>query len=273
MKLGIIMLLCVLLFTNGYTKERKYLPSNTVIAHRGYWNISESFENSISSFENAVALKIYGSEFDVNLTADDSIVVAHGPKHPAHREITIQQVTFKEIRQTPLPNGELVPSLYEYLNAGIKRPKIHYILEIKTHKNTDRERTIVQKVVEQVKKMEIENRVTYISFSWFVCLELKKICPNATIYYLNGDKTPQELKKAQLSGLDYHYSVLYKHPEWITEAHNLGLKVNVWTVDKENDMRKLLDLNVDYITTNTPELLTTILKEKKYSQKKKLSDL
>ena len=41
--------------------------------------------------------------------------------------------------------------------------------------------------------------------------------------------------------------VIEKHPEWVKEAHDLGMKVNVWTVNKEDMMKKLIDRKVDYI--------------------------
>ena len=235
---------------------------HTVIAHRGYWNVPGSFENSISSLRNAASLNIYGCEFDVNLTADDSVVVVHGPKHPTCPETPVQQTTFQTIRNMLLPNGETIPTLREYLQANIASPKIRYILEIKSHENTERERKIVREITATVKNMGIEKRVEYISFSWFVCMELKRTVPEASVYYLNGDKTPAELNAAGLSGPDYHYSVFYKHPEWIEEAHKLGMKVNTWTIDKETDMHALLDAGVDYITTNEPERLITVLSER-----------
>lgn len=56
--------------------------------------------------------------------------------------------------------------------------------------------------------------------------------------------------------------VLRKHPEWVEQAHKLGLEVNVWTVDEEEDMRYFIDLGVDYITTNFPEQLQQLLGQK-----------
>ena len=47
--------------------------------------------------------------------------------------------------------------------------------------------------------------------------------------------------------------LIRKHPEWIKQAHDLGLEVNVWTVDKEEDMKYFLEQGVDYLTTNHPE--------------------
>jgi len=43
----------------------------------------------------------------------------------------------------------------------------------------------------------------------------------------------------------------------------LGLKVNVWTVNKRKDIEKMIDLGVDYITTDEPLLVREIINEKK----------
>ena len=67
---------------------------------------------------------------------------------------------------------------------------------------------------------------------------------------------------SDLAGIDYSIEALRKHPEWVEQAHKLGLEVNVWTVDKEEDMRYFIDLGVDYITTNYPEQLQQLIGEK-----------
>ena len=56
----------------------------------------------------------------------------------------------------------------------------------------------------------------------------------------------------RINGIDYHYKVFEKKPEWVKEAHELGMKVNVWTVNNTEDIKNMLKLNVDYITTDHP---------------------
>lgn len=60
------------------------------------------------------------------------------------------------------------------------------------------------------------------------------------------------MKEKGLTGIDYYYKAFEKHPEWVKEAHDLGMKVNVWTVDDVKDMQKMITLGVDYITTDQP---------------------
>lgn len=71
------------------------------------------------------------------------------------------------------------------------------------------------------------------------------------VYYLNGEMTPSQLKELGCAGLDYHYDVLRKHPEWIDECHRLGMKVNVWTV-RNTDVMREFDGRADFLTTDLP---------------------
>ena len=51
-----------------------------VVAHRGYWDTPDNAQNSLTALKTAQDIPVYGSEFDVNMTADGVMVVSHGPK-------------------------------------------------------------------------------------------------------------------------------------------------------------------------------------------------
>lgn len=53
------------------------------------------------------------------------------------------------------------------------------------------------------------------------------------------------------------------HYQYITdalleEAHQLGLKVYVWTVDSRSEMVRLIEMGVDGIITNRPDILIPV---------------
>jgi glycerophosphoryl diester phosphodiesterase len=50
-----------------------------IIAHRGAWKKNNLPENSIAAGQQAIAIKYAGSEFDVRMTTDYSLVVNHNP--------------------------------------------------------------------------------------------------------------------------------------------------------------------------------------------------
>lgn len=219
-----------------------------VIAHRGFWKTEGSAQNSIAALEKAAEEKLYGSEFDVQVTLDGKLIVNHDAKFQG---FIIAETPYKQLKKIRLQNGEKLPNLKKYLKKG-KKLDIQLILEIKSHKSKEVEDKMAADIVKMVKKMGLEKQVEYIAFSLNVCEQLAKLTPESEIAYLNGDIAPAELKKKGINGIDYHYNVIEKHPEWVKEAHDLGMKVNVWTVNKEDMMKKLIDRKVDYITTDQP---------------------
>lgn len=236
-----------------------FLQAQTeVIAHRGYWDTEESAQNSLAALHKTRDLKIYGSEFDVWLTADGVPVINHDAVVEGMR---VEDVTYEELLAITLANGEKIPTLEEYLRLGQRMKDIQLVLEIKSHQRVVNEDRLVAKVVDMVRRYGLEYRVDYIAFSMNVCKELKRLAPYATIVYLNGDVNPQDLKEIGLSGLDYNHKVLTENPTWIQEAKDLGLSTNVWTVNDPEQMKFFIDKGVDFITTDNPVALIELLKK------------
>lgn len=229
-----------------------------VIAHRGFWKTEGSAQNSITALQKADSAGCYGSEFDVWLTKDNMLVVNHDPVYKMKGMETSKAETLTELR---LANGETLPLLEEYFEEA-KKGTTRLILELKKHRNSERETRAVREIVALVRWMGLEERMEYITFSLHAVKEFIRLAPEGTpVYYLNGELPPAELKEMGCSGPDYHLDVFKKHPEWIEESHRLGMKVNVWTVDNPEDMRWLIERKVDFITTNEPVTLQKILKE------------
>ncbi len=233
-----------------------------VIAHRGFWKTEHSAQNSITALNKAAENKLYGSEFDVQLTADGVVVVNHDD---TIQGFTIGKTNYENLKDLLLKNGETLPTLADYLQAGKKQTGIQLILEIKPHKTKEQEDQIAETTVRMVKEYGLEKQVEYISFSMNICEQLVKLTPNSAIAYLKSDIAPKELKAKGINGIDYHYKAIEKHPEWVDEAHELNMKVNVWTVNSLKDIQKMIDLKVDYITTDQPLEVTDLIKKNKDS--------
>lgn len=230
-----------------------------IVAHRGYWRTDGSAQNSITSLQKAAAVGCYGSEFDVWITADGVPVVFHDATIDG---IRIEDTTFATLMNHRLQNGEFIPTLQQYLTEGSKIEGCQLILEIKPHRNEVRDKRIADMCVELVRTLGLEKKTEYISFSKVVCQRLHEITPDSKVAYLNGELAPAQIKEMGLTGIDYNEKVFVKHPEWLQEAKQLGVEVNVWTVDGEENLRHHANLEgVDLITTNDPEILKGILAE------------
>ena len=228
------------------------------VAHRGYWTCEGSAQNSLTSLQKAYEAGCWGSELDIWLTADGQLVV----NHDAHTldGLDIEKTDSKQLLKSKLKNGETLPSLEAYLDAGKSLTPMMLVLELKTQSTPERNIELARKVVDMVKDKGMEDQVEYIAFSNQVGTELIRLAPEAQVAYLNGDKTPAELKELGYTGLDYAHKVLKKNSHWIDEAHKLGLTVNVWTVNKAEDLQYFIDHKADFITTNEPVLLLELLK-------------
>lgn len=248
-----ILFITLLLLACTTMKVPAYKPANPIVAHRGAFKKNGFPENSIASLREAIRLGCAGSEFDVRMSADDSLVINHDPHH---KKLEIEKTPYAELIPHPLSNGEKLPTLREYLLAGVK-DNIHtdLVLEIKpSGLGADRARAIVDKVISLVQELKPSYRIVYISFDYNMCLRLLEKMPKAHVQYLNGDKTPDQLKADGIRGMDYNYNVYKKHPEWITRAKELGILLNVWTVNEPSMIQDFLKQGFDLITTNEPEI-------------------
>lgn len=234
---------------------------NKVIAHRGAWKNTNTSENSIAALKHAIDLGCEGSEFDVRMSADSVLFINHDPEIQG---IVIEKTPAEQLAKIKLSNGENLPTLEAYLKEGMRQNKTRLILEIKpTASGKDHMLTITEAVIKLVRKLKAQAWTDYISFSYDACEEVRRLDPYAHIAYLNGDKSPQEIAADNLWGLDYHYSVFQKNKTWIDEAQKLNLTLNAWTVNEAEVMKWLLDENVEFITTNEPELLLSLVSKEK----------
>ncbi len=221
-----------------------------VIAHRGHWNSQGAAQNSIAAMQNAKKADVWGSEFDVHITTDGTVVVNHDDDIHG---IIIENAKYADIKNLKLANGEPIATLKSYLEAGKKLAPMQLILEIKAHQTPEREDRCVKACLDLVKATGMEKQVDYISFSMHACEELVKLNPQARVYNLGSDVAPKVIKQKGFAGIDYYGGALLKNPNWIKESHDLGMKVNVWTIDQMKEIQKCVDSGVDFITTNKPE--------------------
>lgn len=234
------------------------LAQPRVVAHRGYWRTDGSAQNSLTSLQKAAEVGCWGSEFDVWITVDGVPVVFHDDKVNG---IKIEDNTYATLMNHRLANGEFIPTLQQFLHEALKYPNIKLIYELKPHINAERENKLFDLSLRLLKELGLDSRTEYISFSRSACNYIHQQVPEAKVAFLGGHIAPKDIKAMGLTGIDYHFGVFEKNPQWLDEAKQLGLEVNVWTVDGEQALRHHAGLKgIDIITTNDPELLLQIEK-------------
>ena len=236
-----------------------------IVAHRGAWKQKKLPENSIASLREAIGNEYDGSEFDVRMTADDSLIVNHDP---SYHNLKIENCNYTQLIKFGLSNGEKLPTLREYISEGIRElHKTKLIIEIKPSDiSKQRGKEIARKVVLLVQELKAQKRVEYISFDYDILLEIHQLDTSAITQYLEGDKDPLQLKQDGISGCDFHFSVYQQHPDWITTTKKNKMILNVWTVNEEKDLKWAIKNGFDQITTNEPELATTLITTEKQAR-------
>ena len=260
-----------IMHTRGYVKsplgfaEMKLADSiqqinrTQIVAHRGY-HPGTVPENSLASLIEAQKLGVYGSEFDVYVTLDNVVVLYHnasfsGTEVAANSKwkgVRPDSKNYDEIKDYQLANGEKLPTLDDYLEQAKKYPDTKLILEIKSHNSSEKNMRAAVACYNAVKTKNMQNQVEYIAFSYDICKKLVELDPNAMVQYLNGDKAPATVLKDGIRGIDYNYGKLTD--AWIKEANDLGMTVNVWTVNNQSQMVDFMNKGVDLITTDESEV-------------------
>lgn len=240
--------------------------SQEVIAHRGYHAKANGAHNSIGAFVAAIESGFTMSEFDIVRTSEGERIVAHGPKHG---NMKIAESSFEELRTEPLVNGEQIPSLTEFLEMTTRYPEARLIVEIKT--DTKEEELISCEVVKrELERLGLLERSTFISFSQQICDYFAK--DGYPTLYLTGDMKPKTAKERGYAGINYHSAIYKLKPNWIRKAHNMGLKVGVWTVNSEKVAKWAIRKGLDYITSDDPEMVRNLIANKETKREKRKRD-
>lgn len=252
-------------------------------------------ENSIPAFISAVKKGVEVIELDVVVSKDKKVVVSHEPyMHELYmrdaagdsisreqaRTLNLYQMDYDSIKtydggsmgnthfpaQTKLKTykpllSEVVDTVKNYVEAnGLE--KVKYNIEIKSSKNEygvyqPEPGEFIDLVMEVVRNNQIENHVNIQSFDPAVLNILRERYPEIEIAYLvSGEGILKNLGKLDFTPEIYSPNFkLVKDETFVDSVKNLEMKLIPWTVNNESDIERMLDLKVDGIITDFPELV------------------
>lgn len=250
--------------------------ATTNYGHRGFGNSgpgNDFAENTLPSIEHALTFTDT-IEIDVMLTDDGHLLVTHDP--------TLDRLTDQTGCALSLPIGELLeldaggPNLFgegfrfalfddllETLDVGLLNIELKIVASGADIPCAPTDRA---KLLDQLLPL-LENytgRAEFIitSFDFEILSMLRERKPELRIGFISN--IPDDMMRAAEAGFEaINLSALFllDPAATIAEAHQLGLEVNIWTVDDPILMRELIDAGADGIITNRPDTLQALTAE------------
>ena len=238
-----------------------------IFAHRGASGYAP--ENTMDAFKLAVKQGAEGIELDVQLSKDGIPVVIHDETidRVTNGHGYVKDYTLEELKNFTIMKGKYqeyehskIPTLEEVL-VYAKKENLTVNIELKTGIYWYPE--IEEKTVDLVKKTKMEDLVIYSSFNHYSIRKIKEIAPQAETAYLYSDVILQIDKYAKNEGVNGLHPTVYhvKMAHFLKEYLQSGLKVRVWTVNQESDMKMLIDSGITAIITNYPDKARMIREE------------
>jgi glycerophosphoryl diester phosphodiesterase len=228
-----------------------------VIAHRGA--SGHAPENTLAAYELAVEQRADMIEIDLHRTLDGAIVVTHDEELSGlGGRGEIADATLAEVRSLDAGGGERVPVLSEVLDRFGAR--IPFNLELKRgtrqiYPELERETLAL------VERRGLLERMLFSSFFDPVLEALRAQSDGARIGVLVSPRAPRRwvvrARSVRAEAVHFHASLASERA--VETAHAEGLAVHVYTVDRSEKMRRLIERGVDGIFTNHPDRLRALL--------------
>ena len=168
--------------------------------------------------------------------------------------------TLKELKQLDAGSwfgeefkGEPIPTLLEVIQRVKGKMKLN--IEVKVSRD---EPEIARKVVDVIRSEAFEKECIVTSFDRKIVENVKHIAPDIKTGFIFNKEYPKDVFEGNWEALCCNYRIVNK--EFVLKAKNSHKLIYVWTVNRKEEMRRLIDLKVDGIITNVPDLLKEVVK-------------
>jgi len=239
-------------------------------------------DNTMLAFENAHALGVDVLELDVHLSADGEVVVIHDATvdRTSDGSGAVAAMTLDELRALDFgyrwrpPGGD--PDVFPYRGQGIAIPTLGEVLEafpgraINVELKADDDR-LVDAACELIVAHGKRDEVLVASFHQRVMRVFRLRCPGVatsagpdevrTFVFMNmaflGRLYTPQAEAFQVPRRQAGIEIVT--PRFVRGLHERNVLVDVWTINDEAEMRRLLDLGVNAIITDRPDLALQVL--------------
>lgn len=243
-------------------------PRPRAFAHRG-WHVGDlsGMENSLAAFRRAVDEGFHYLETDVHATADGIVVVHHDESLDRTTDAvgTVAGQLWAVVRRALVAGNEPVCRLDHLLE---ELPTTRINIDVKAD-------SAAEPVIELLRRTNAFDRVCLASFSERRLNRLRRLGGDRLLTGL-GSRSAAALRmrawapwlirppiRGRLAQLPRRRGRLRVVDGGLVRyAHRRGIEVHVWTVDSPAEMVELLDLGVDGLVTDRPDLLREILRHR-----------
>lgn len=252
--------------------------SPLVIAHQGGDGIRPG--NTIIAFQNALEMGVDVIETDIRQTRDGVLVVSHdetvdNKSNGVGRvvDLTMEELNTLDAAYNWSPQDG---ATFPYRGQGITYASLEevFITFPDMRFNIDMKQTdppIYAAFCDLIRKYDMQEKVVAASFSHENITAFRKLCPEVTT---SGSETEtRTFVLLNLAYLGHWYSPDFKvfqvptkssgitimTPHFVRAVHFRNLRVDVWTIDDPAEMNRMLDMGVDGIITDRPDLLMDLL--------------
>lgn len=251
-------------------------PPVQIAAHRGgaaLWP-----ENSLSAFTGALALGVDALELDVHLTADGEVVVIHDAtlERTTTGQGAVADLTLALLRTLRLRardgsvTTDVIPTLDEVL-ALAAPASVEVLPEIKTAQGGRRYPGIEEKVLARLSARGFGRRATLQSFSDATLRRVRELAPSQRTMMLVSMRrletakaeAPEAVRWArQLGASDLGMDHRLLDARVVAAARAARVRLSAWTVNTESDLQRVIDLGVDVVMSDHPDLALRLVGRK-----------
>jgi glycerophosphoryl diester phosphodiesterase len=252
-----------------------------VFAHRGGAALRP--ENTIAAFDHGLSLGADGLELDVHLSRDGVVVVHHDATldrttdhHGPLARLTAAELARVDAAHNFVPRGQSGPPPFRGKGIGVpalqdvlrRYPDIPVIVELKLN-----DPALAHRVIDAARAEGAIERLSLGSFGTRVLRAARAYEPR-----LHTGSSREETRIALYRSwcrwpVSNPAFDAYQVPEvsgstrvvsrrFVEHAHRCGVAVQVWTVDTEQDITRLLDWGVDGIISDRPDVAVEVVRSR-----------
>lgn len=227
----------------------------------------------MAAFERAVALGVDGLEMDVHLTRDGHLIVVHDDtaRRTTGCAAPWAALDLAGVRHLDAGWGFVAPDgTRPFAGCGIRVPALEEVIDAfpRVRLNVDIKRgpEAAAAALELVRRMKVEDRVTIASFHLGTLVALRRRGYGGETSLSRGEiasllSLPALLwRQLPFTGTAAQVplgqgAIRFDRAPFIAKCHNLGLRVDFWTIDDPAIAERLLALGADGIMTNDPAVM------------------